>query len=275
VLALSWCLCFAAGIAGADDIPGAAEPATIEIEPATPAAAVDDEPEPKKEWKKDWSVELTPYIWAASITGDITVRNTTTPVSISTIDILENLGGMALADLTIHYKRFGVLADGAWLKVGTTVGLPVTAPYTTAKVDIGTAFGTAALSYRFHPREGLTVDPYIGARWWRINPDLKLSGAMFLPNVKVSPVDSWADPVVGLRLRYDITDTWYLRFLADGGAGVSKYQWQGMLGGGYSFKDWFGLEIGYRVMGVDYKNSSGFRWDVIMKGLQFNFNFRF
>ncbi len=249
-------ICLVASAGGAHDVSAAGD-----VQPA------------ENEWEetKDWSIEFTPYLFVANINGDTGVPGNTVPVGVGIIDILKHLQGLAMFDGTAHYRRFGVLVDGSWFKVGASKSLsgPL---FTRAKNNISAGFGTGALTYRFRPKPGLTVDPYVGARWWRLHPEIRLSGGV-APSFETDPVETWADFVVGARLRYDITDTWYLRALGDVGGGVSKVQWQGFIGGGYSFKDWFGLEVGYRSIGVDYDHN-GFIFDVIVHGIQFGFNFR-
>ena len=211
---------------------------------ALPAQGADEKRE------KDWSLEITPYLWAAGINGDTGIGDERVPVNVSFINILTHFRGAAFADITIRYKRFGIISDIGWLKIGGSKD--ISDPFAEdALLDLNTIFGTAALSYRFEPKPGLFIDPYVGARYWRVEPTFDFRGGA-LGDLRLNPVESWADVVFGARLHYDITDKWYVRTYGDVGGGVSTAQWQVFGGGGYSFTEWLGLNLGYRAMGVSY-----------------------
>jgi hypothetical protein len=224
-----------------------------------------------EEVARDFSVDFAPYVWVANING------TTTASGVSIIDILSALNGMVMMDLEMHYKRLGVIADGAWMELTINDSLPGPPPpgvWTDASVNLGVAFGTGAMSWQFRPRKGLTLDPYLGARWWRIHPTIALSGGsgVFPPTETTDEVATFADFIVGMRVKYDITPKWRAKFTGDVGGGVSKVQWQAYLAGGYAFTSWFEFEAGYRAMGVD-RDQPPINIDIMIHGLQIGFHF--
>lgn len=241
---------------------GAAAWATEE---ATPSTA------PPARAEKDWEVEFTPFLWVAGMNGHVGVRDSDVPVSVGFINILENLKGTAMADMVVRYRRIGLFGDGVWLRVDSGKGLSGPA-FTNAEVVMNSAFGTGAAFFRFEPKPGLTIDPYIGARWWRINTEIDLDGGVASPFSGESTI-TWADPVFGFMLRYAITDRWFVRASGDVGGGVSKYEWQALGATGYNFTDWFALDVGYRINGVKY-DRDGFLFDVNVSGLVTGLRFR-
>jgi hypothetical protein len=64
----------------------------------------------------------------------------------------------------------------------------------------------------------------------------------------------WVDPIIGMRIRGDVTRRWSLFALGDiGGWGIgnaSELTWQGMLGSQIQVTDHFGFQTGYRALGV-------------------------
>jgi opacity protein-like surface antigen len=209
--------------------------------------------------ERDWSIDFTPYVWVVNIDADIGLGPIKDKMGVGIVSILEHLKGMAMADLTLRYKRVGVIGDGMWAAVTDSSFTPAqTAPglFGVANVDarLSLAFGTGAAFFRFRPMEKLTLDPYIGARWWRVHTTVNfIDVGGILPPSTSDTVTTWADPVFGLRLNYDITESWRFKFAADVGGGVSKVSWQALVGGAYQVTPWLGLELVYRVMGVDYQ----------------------
>jgi hypothetical protein len=77
-----------------------------------------------------------------------------------------------------------------------------------------------------------------------------------------------------LKLNYDVTEKWRFKAAADVGGGVSKVSWQALVGGAYQFRPWFGFELVYRVMGVDYQ-SDGTKIELKLNGVVVGFNFHY
>lgn len=251
--------------------------ATAATETSAATAAQADEATTSKA-EKDWSIDFTPYVWVVNINGTIEGGPVDNTFGVGIIQILENLSGLAMADLTLRYKRVGLIADGMWarLKTNQTVPAPVGPNSFNVDLQLDMAFGTGAAFYRFRPTKKLAVDPYIGARWWRVNTQLGIVDNGTPANTSSGGgVITWADPIFGLKVGYDITDKWKVRAVGDVGGGVSKVSWQAMLGGGYQFTDWFALDAVYRVMGVDYRPHDGEKFQLKLNGLVFGFNFHY
>jgi len=226
--------------------------------------------EPERE--RAWEVELTPFLWMAGMQGQIDLDDTSLPVGVGFLDILESLKGTAMVDLSLRYGRVGVVADGIWLRVDSTHESSG-GVFDEVKVVLNSAFGTGAAFFRFEPTKGLAIDPYVGARWWRLKTEAELSGCLVCP-FSGEDVVRWADPVFGFRLHYDITDRWFVRAIGDVGGGVSKYQWQAIGATGYRFTDWLSLHAGYRINGVKYEDD-GFVFDMNVSGLVMGVGFRY
>jgi predicted porin len=78
---------------------------------------------------------------------------------------------------------------------------------------------------------------------------------------------TWVDPVLGARIRKNLTDKWYLTAYGDyGGFDVgSEFTWQLYGGVGYDFNSRVTAFLTYRYLVVDYQNDSKV-WDVQMQG---------
>ena len=86
--------------------------------------------------------------------------------------------------------------------------------------------------------------------------------------------ETWADAIVGSRIRYAITDRWRVSAQADIGGGNASLDWSVFASIGYDFNDHVGLTAGYRILGVDYSNR-GFVYDVTQNGLLLGLNLRY
>ena len=228
------------------------------------AAAADAE-----DGQSPWEFTFEPYLWVAGVSATVGSDDLSTGVGVGFVDLLEHLRGAAMGAVSVRYQRIGLYADGNWVRVGDSAGLPAFTGFTDLDVELDIAFGTAAAFYRFRPMEGLTLDPYIGARWWFAGGDLEANPGG--PSLK--PERAWADFVVGAGLDYEITDRWFVESAVDIGGGASKFTWQAYAGTGFNFKPWFALSLGWRYIGVDY-DRDGFKFDSTLSGLLVGLKFR-
>ena len=97
------------GSAGAADMPVKAAP----MSPAPPIPG--------------WTFSLTPYFWAISLDGPVTVKGRTTDVDANFFQILDHTqfpkGLFQLAALgEARYDRFAILTDVVYMKLGLGAG---------------------------------------------------------------------------------------------------------------------------------------------------------
>ena len=97
-----------------------------------------------------------------------------------------------------------------------------------------------------------------------------------MAGVSANDSETWVDPLVGIRGRANISESFYLTgWGMIGGFGVSSdIMWDVFGGLGYQFSDSFAVVGGYRALGVDYENN-GFVYDVVQKGPMLGGVFRF
>ncbi len=221
---------------------------------------------------RDWRFELVPYLWLAGLDGSVGGAKVFS-VDETFDSLSEFLDGAFMGAMRVQYRNFALLADGNYMSLGSSGTLrgPLAADL---DVDLTIAFGTAALAYELKPEPGLAVDPYLGARWWSLDTTSSLQGGGILGGVQKDSSTAWADPVVGVYVRNDINDRWFVEFAGDVGGGVSKITWQVYGAVGYAISDWFGLSAGYRFLGVDYDRDDVV-FDVVTQGLLLGARFDF
>jgi opacity protein-like surface antigen len=247
--------------------------AGISLSAALPAVATEEVAPARAE--RDWSVSFSPYVWAVSMSSKVETDRIDGDYDLGLLTILENLRGLAMADMTVRYKRVGLVGDGMWSRLEKTQTRATATGSYDIDVQLNLAWGTGGAFYRFRPTEKLSLDPYVAARWWRVNTRLGLidNGGPLAPR-SGEGTTAWADPVFGLKVNYDITDKWSVRVAGDVGGGVSKVSWQVLGGGAYNVNDWLAIDVVYRAMGVDYR-PSGDRFVLSLNGLAAGVTFHY
>ena len=240
---------------------------------AAPAWAVDEDPDA-------WHVTVIPYVWAAGLYGDVTVRGLNAELDQSFLDTIEEsdlLLGLQ-GHLLVTRGRIGVFGDLTYVKTKVTdagaTGLDVETRMWF--VEFGAQY--RLLDTRDERVPGFTLDLYGGGRYTSMELDLDTAGA---PSANQS--QDWIDPIVGARVGMHLSEHVSLLFSGDvGGFGVgSDFAWSILGLFAYTWRtesvEW-SILAGYRALGQDYTTGSGtrrFRWDVTMHGPILGFSARF
>lgn len=220
---------------------------------------------------RDWSLTVTPYMWAASLNGDAGVRGLHGRVDVPFRETLKELQFGAMGAVELRRGNFGAYVNAEYNKVASdkhisrlTLGVGMKSYlfaagvyYRVYEAELGgnTVFGT--------PRV-FAIEPTVGARWTRLSSKLRVGG------FGVSGSESWLDPFVGTRVLYDLTDRWNLALESDvGGFGAgSRLTFNGQAAFGYRTTVAglpTTLRAGYRVLHQDYREG-GFQWKVTQHG---------
>jgi len=242
-----------------------------------------------------WQFRVTPYAWAPSVNGDVTVRGRTVDIDVTFLDLFDSgSSGVELDSLAalmgyIEARKgpWGIYGDVVWGKFDFSGGAvtqrnPIANLKLSARANAGLDYeitmAESGLTYEVArwagTRSSTALDLLGGARYWNQELDLSLAvdGSVDFGNLGLERSGSlavarsgtleWVDPFVGLRVRHQLAPGKELQFLGDvGGFGVgSDFTWQ--LFGGYSFDFavWqttlHGL-LGYRALAVDYSQDGG------------------
>ena len=166
----------------------------------------------------------------------------------------------------LRYGRWGIFSDLMYVKISGSAGTPRGILADSVSVDTQSLAITAAPEYRLVETPRGSLDVMAGARLWSVDTDISFSGGP-LDGVSGSDGDTWVDPLVGVKGRFELTSGLYLSAWAmAGGFGVSSdFMWDAWGGVGYEFNDTVSAVLGYRGTGVDYEND-GFVYDVIQHG---------
>ena len=214
-----------------------------------------------------WSVQWSPYLWAAGLNGTLGIRGQTSEVDLSFSDVLDKLDGGLFLPVEVRKGRWGVMIELMLMRLSDQAGTPgplfdevsVIANQTTVELSA---------RYRILEQQPASVDLLAGARLWHLNDQLSFTSASG-PDIMVEAGQRWIDPNVGVRAIADLASHWSILARGDvGGFGVgSDLTWHLMGAIGY-VQDPVTIWAGYRHLDVDFVNEKdGFTFDVANGGL--------
>lgn len=229
---------------------------------AAPATAQESE---------DWVWQVTPYVWATGVSGDITPFTGAPTVSFdsSFSEVMEDLDAAFFLSGYARRDRWVFLGDLSHSSSSRGGLIPPGAP-ATGKLEQTSL--TLAAGYRVVAQDAVAVDLLAGARHWRIkgSVDVPLAG------ISASPTFSFTDPIIALRANIQLAPQWSTILYGDfGGFGVGSEQTSQFVATvNYQMRDDIFLSAGYRVLSVDYREG-GTRIDATMSGPIFGATWRF
>jgi hypothetical protein len=194
--------------------------------------------------ENDWSVEVTPYIWAAGIDGDITIGGLKASVDLKFDDLIDavDMAGAVLG--LVRYNRFVT-----WVQldyVGTdTDELDADDQPARGRVETDMVMGTLAFGYAFgDPGDPYSLDLLLGARSLSLDNELTIDGRGQFKHDK-----SYVDPVLIALPSFRISERW--RFnpaLSIGGGGDSEFVYELQPQVQFQINDFLAARFGYRTL---------------------------
>ncbi len=225
----------------------------------------------------EWEVTVAPYMWALSLSGDVTVKGQKSDIDIGFDKIWDELNIAAMLIFDARKDRWGLWGDIIGAKLGdssTSVeGVEIKPTIKVLWLSLGGYYRLGTWDLTDVPDKEtptVTVDAVAGARYSYLDLDLAIKG---FPSVGGD--QDWVDPLIGVRTLWDFTPRWSMTLDGSvGGFGVgSDFAWQafGVLGYRVSLfgKDNAKVFGGYRAISQDYTDGSGdnkFEWDVTLHG---------
>lgn len=264
-----------------------------------------------------WTYTATPYAWVTLLKGSTTAKGRTTDVDLDYSgfwnlvrhsEIPEDLLSL-MGYFEARKGRLSLFADLAYIKVAVddsvtrsrgvdrlnaSVGASAGLKIQMFIAELAAAYEVAAWGSSAAPGSGTAIDLYGGVRgWWqKADAFLDVTGTVNIANLSfdgnrtftASDSVTWADPLVGARLRHQFSPGTTLMVSGDvGGFGVgSKFTWQTLATLNYDFYvrnnvTWSGM-IGYKALYVDYSRGEGldrYEYDMTMHGPVFGVTARF
>ncbi|MES2218312.1 MAG: hypothetical protein V4501_07865 [Pseudomonadota bacterium] len=229
-----------------------------------------------------WQFEITPYLWALNMDGQVGVGPVTANVNETFSDLFRHLNFAAMVYGSAHKDDFGLYGSALYaaLSDSGTVG-PHSGISVKAYEDYG-IFGAGAsyivAKHEYSNLSRIIVEPYAGARFTLVNTRLKVA------NLSTARDNQhWTDPVIGLNLKYEINKQWSIRLMGDvGGTSTNRqysYSATGLIGyTPVSFWTNTTTSLGYHYLKQRYMSGSGFNsfyWNMNLFGPVIAISIRF
>lgn len=242
-----------------------------------------------------WALQITPYMWAAGLEGDISPfrRAPTIHVDKPFSDVIDDLNFGGFVNVWGRYDRF--VLSGDMMYVDTTdnhgsgplpalqiPGLGIAIPpgaRVDAKVDTKQFMATLQGGYRIIDTPQFTLDALGGVRFWHISNDVTVTAshpAIGSRSATHRESFGWVDPVVGVRAFLPLTEKLSLQAQADvGGFGAgSDLTWSALATANYTVTEHLSLSAGYKILKVDYDHG-GHVYDTSLSGPVLGMTWRF
>ncbi|ATX68000.1 hypothetical protein BG454_16990 [Roseinatronobacter bogoriensis subsp. barguzinensis] len=210
----------------------------------------------------DTVYQITPYVWATGVGGDIRPRSGAGTVSISKSfsDLIKDLDA---AFFISAYARHGNLVFMGDLSTSSSSREGTVPPGVDAKGKLRQTSVTALAGYRVAQTPDATFAILGGVRHWRVRAEVDVP----LAGLSASRSVNFTDPIIAARANFQIAPGWSSLLYADvGGFGVGSRVTAQLLGTvNYQLRENAFLSVGYRHLHVDYRRS-GTRFDMRMSG---------
>jgi hypothetical protein len=106
-------------------------------------------PRPQPPDDDEWTFEISPYLWAAALKGDLRVRNSTAQVDASFSDLFKQLDFALAVRLEAGKNRWRVIIDENYMNLGTTgtglLGQPVDIQPTLNFFEVGASYAVVVV----------------------------------------------------------------------------------------------------------------------------------
>jgi opacity protein-like surface antigen len=230
----------------------------------------------------EWEFTVTPYLWAAGLDGNATVRGRETSIDASFSDIFENLDFGGMVHFEARKGKWGFFFDPTYMKFsadgdfGPRGGVDVDVEAEMALVELGILYRLLERPVGNENGRFLSLDLLGGGRYIYLKGELDIGGII---DVEVDKSKDWLDAIVGGRIQIDLAER--LTFSLRGDAGgfdigsSSDLTWNLSAALGYELSERTTLWVGYRHLDIDYDDGSDFELDVDMSGPVIGVAFQF
>ncbi len=211
-----------------------------------------------------WSVTITPYLWAAGLDGNTAAGGVGSEIDTGYSFLsLDHLDLTLAANLEARKGRWTVLVDGLYVEFSDAFDRPTV----DADAELTGRIFEFSATYPAARIEGLEL--VFGMRYVALDSTVQLR-----PGPVGSAGESWLDPLVGARFKHDFSDRWSVSLRGDvGGFGVASELTTNLSATfGYRMTDAMTLRFGYRLLQMDFEDG-GLVLDAIAQGYAVGLSF--
>jgi len=249
---------------------GKAEPArtakTDGPAPKSESAASSNSSQPAPASSTDeWHFRFSPYFWIAGLNGRAGIGNLEVKVDSGLTDPNVHLNFGFMGTLEARRDKLIVLTDLQYSNLGTERPNPGIL-FSSAEAKFKTFVLDPEVGYRVaeNQEKGRAVDILGGVRYWHLRTELNFAAGV-LSARSATASRGWADAVVGVRGRMNLTPKLFILGKGDVGGGGAKIDYQLFGAFGFQISEKVALLGGYRGMHVNY-HKDNFLFDTTIHG---------
>lgn len=220
----------------------------------------------------DWSFDVSPYLWVVNVGVETSLPGAPSGSTVERFETRLTAGAMLMAEA--RYRSVGAFVDFAWARLKTEAVNPGPA-FSALELKSDFIHTTPALTYAL-PLEGkLHAELLAGARVWHVANDLQATGGV-APGFSANTDETWADPMVGGSVSYEMTKRWSanLKGLVGGFGVPADIAGEVFAGVSYRFNDCCSATLGYRYLHEEYDRQA-FIFNLDSHGFLLGFGFHF
>jgi hypothetical protein len=194
----------------------------------------------------DWHFLIAPYLWVATIDGELGAKGNASFTHLSFSDIVEHLDMGYMIQMEAHKGAFGFLVGPLYLNVSDSQKTPAFNLNVELKVNIIETLATWQMT------PGLEL--LAGGRYTRVQAELGVRDTSSGVQDSRDASTDWWDPVIGARYMHDFDDRWSVAVRGDvgGQGGQSDFVWDAFATVGYRVGASGRVYLGYRCLDYDY-----------------------
>lgn len=221
-----------------------------------------------------WSGQITPYVWAMGLGGDVKPMTGAPTVSVDKgfSDLLKDLDGAFFLSGQARRDRLVLLGDLSWSSSSRAGSIPLLSPPAPAEGKLTQRSLTMLAGWSAVRNDDFSLELLGGVRAWSIKSSVRVAGGL----IQASPGKDFIDPILAARMNIVLAPQWSTILYADfGGFGAgSENTGQILATANYQVRGNLWLSAGYRQLNVDYRGG-GTAVDVTMAGPLLGATWRF
>jgi len=223
---------------------------------------------------KKFKVLVIPYVWFATTSTDLKVRDRTANAVITPGEAAKYLDGAIAGRIEASQGHIGGFIDINALRLANSV----TPNYRNVNMSFTSGVNNFALFYRFKGKP--VFDIYAGARTYDFSTDLTIAPGRILNGRTVSRSKNWTDFIIGARMNAPLSKNIGIIVSGDvGGLSGNANSWQieGLVE--WKLSQSFSVQGGYKSLHFENTYNGNFIDDISVKSnmygpiVKFQFNF--
>jgi hypothetical protein len=215
--------------------------AAVAVLAAAPAAAQDP----------DWTFQGSLYVWVPGLSTTVGTPFGDFEAEADGSDALSALDMAFMGTLEARNGKWGFIGDLLYADLSSDKDEPFGQRFEGATLETETAAFSGYAVYRTYDSDRAIVDAGAGFRAFDLGLDLGLDSADSRPDYEARVSDTWAVPVVAVRVILPLSESWFATAFVDGGMTSSDTStWQVFGSLGYRFNERWSTQVGWRHMDV-------------------------